>query len=202
MLTYKKIDRNNYQNKYINGFDSNGKTITIYYNDNCVMLEPYSKEKIRELTDTMRKQFDDATHKYYQYTTDAKVNSNTIIGMHVITGLLGFGAANSPSFKVPTLIALPVIVGIIFHAYKDLIKCLKRKEELEKYKFYKQWAYYINGYQVLSFNGEKDKEGYEPNLITVNELDGYSLQQLKEIVEGINEEYLERGIDTRKLKVW
>ena len=190
MLTFKERNKKNLKDElYINGYESDGKTITIYFNDNNKMTTDYSKEKITELRKTMRSQYEDAIHHVSGYRADASVDSSSIIGSNFILALLIGGSILLPSFIIPTLLASPVLLGIIYSSYKDMIIKTKYLNAIEKYRYWRNWQHFINGYIFLSFNELTDKEGYEPNYITENDLESYSLEELKEMVEGIKADY-------------
>ena len=191
MLTFKDKNPNYLQDeRYINGYESDGEKIIVYFNDGYKFeIDEYDEKIIDDLNNQMVKQYEEASLHRNSYLTDVLVNRNTIIGTNGILAMLIGAASYLPSWILPLIISAPPLLAITINSYKDMRNNMKLIDALDKYIYWSKYQLLIKGYNRLLFNEEKDTEGYEPYYITPNDLESYSLQELQELVEGIKEEY-------------
>ena len=144
----------------------------------------------------MDKQYRDASNHGYCYEAEAEIKVEQVIGGFLGLGFMGgctqLPGATEPVSAIGFIGATSLVfAGTLVAGLQNLTRCGKLVDAIRKYDFYNEYRFLINGYIKKLFNEEEDKEGYEPNYITVNDLDKYTLKELQELVEGIQQEYKE-----------
>ena len=175
------------EERFINGFNSDGKTITYFLNGKVLASADYEESKELKLLMAMENQMKEAVENAssIQYRTyEEQLIAATGLSMCASMIFLGSGLGARPFFY-PTAV-LPFLTWVC--EYSNYVKDTRTVESIEKYKLYLENQELLNSYAEKLFKEAGEPEGYLPAYVTPNDVDGYSLKELQELIDGIKED--------------
>ena len=151
---------------------------------------PYSKEAEEEVLETMKKQ----AQQMFQFEEEykRKISKNQLNAF--FQGLLAasngaFLAANTNnSVKAINILAVLICGTSTIISAAEADEAQEKLDEINKYKYFLAWEEEINEEIIDRYHQfyGKDAPIEEANIMTINDLDKYTLTEIKEIVEHIS----------------
>ena len=188
MINLKKANKEYLrEERFINGFNSDGETITYLLNGKQEISVEYDEEIELKLLDTMGKQMKDSVEQLgsIQYRAyEEQIIAAT--GLSLSASLLAFGECiAAKAFCFPAAV-LPLITWGT--EYSNYVKDAKKIDSIDKYALYLENQELLNAYAEKLFREAGEPEGFIPAYVTPNDVDGYSLKELQELIDGIKAE--------------
>ena len=156
---------------FINNYTVEDDKILLHLSNNTVMSCPYSRDFELNVLKKLRLQAENLV-KYKKHVNLEEIGSLAILGASTSAGLYMGTLINGANTKTIPIIGCAlyfVIAGLsAYNAFNDII----RLDELNKYK------YYLKNEEIISNPHDETKIS-----ITLNDIDDYSVDDLKEIVK-------------------
>ena len=176
-------------NQFINGFYSEGNKITVYFNNKHKVVLDFDDElkkekKELELLKTMESQMKTAVDKMgaIQYSAfEEQTIAATGLTLGASLALFGDIIGGGTFFFPASLLSLTAFAT----EYGNYLKDETTLRSIDKYTLYLENKELLDKYAEEQFASVGSPEGYTPAYITSNDVDGYSVQELQELINGI-----------------
>ena len=184
-----------YNMKFINGYDRIDDLLIVYYDNDESKTEmiPYSYAAEKEILDKMKRQVLTAQSIFSTYKKDYS-QDKMFFGMDAALSIVNLGIANltqHPGVHY-TIAGISGLMALFFGA--SAFRDKEKMDEVQKYIYFLEHQKLINEDIIDHFMQEDDIEGFEPNTLSLNDIESYSLKELQEMVEGIEEQNRQRKL--------
>ena len=201
MKDYKELI--NLKDEFITNYNIVNNEIIIYYSNELVVKEPYTKELEKEILTKMENQAKKALslkeNIKNQVNSDMKISLIMFIltVIHIMIFIIG-------SATIITYISSPIILTLFLIGFKDTIKGNNKIQELKKIEYFFKNQLEINksnNLKTLKLSKKAIKHIESKNIIfDINSIDYFSLNDLRKIKEFIDKEYKSNEEINQKVK--
>lgn len=167
----------------------NGELIINFSNRNTQKV-PYSKDVEIRIIEAMKKQIYQASEleSLYKRRMD---NNKFYTRWHLVIGLVDIIASLQSKHPFINLSLGTVILTLSYLYSINASEDKERLKEIEKHRLFLLFECQINEDIINHYNemvkANTMSQEYEPNTMTINDLDNYSLEEIKEMIELISQ---------------
>lgn len=168
---------------FISGYRSDGTVLDIVYPSGKTQSFRYSEEKEKAILAMMEDQVKTATKNYREYSSQEDFHT-AVSSLYGMLSIMMSAVATRPNAQMFLGFGAAFLLGAI-RQFKKAATESEKIDTIRKCSYFLKHQDLINDYIKKLYDEETNIDGYEPNYMTLNDMDSYSLKELKELVEGI-----------------